>query len=157
MQDFDWQQMMKSPVANWHFVRWLAQRYDGGTPCLLCDHFCIHGHDSKYSDLVLLIININQDMKKTCPCLPACTSWLLACQRLHDSCSSRSHASRRKQLQQQQQGSHASRCKYLQQQQQGFNSQICIAQGANLCLAMILWLSAKKLPVQLPGAPTLEP
>ena len=21
--------MMKSPVANWHFVKWLAQRYDG--------------------------------------------------------------------------------------------------------------------------------
>ncbi|KAL0054843.1 hypothetical protein WJX82_003081 [Trebouxia sp. C0006] len=31
-QDFDWQQMMKSPVANWHFVRWLAQRYDGREP-----------------------------------------------------------------------------------------------------------------------------
>lgn len=29
LQDFDWQRMMKSPVANWHFVKWLAQRYDG--------------------------------------------------------------------------------------------------------------------------------
>ena len=29
LQEFDWQQMMKSPVANWHFVKWLAQRYDG--------------------------------------------------------------------------------------------------------------------------------
>jgi len=63
MQDFDWQQMMKSPVANWHFVRWLAQRYDGGAPFLLCNHFCIHDHNSKYSDLALLIININQHME----------------------------------------------------------------------------------------------
>ncbi|KAL3149099.1 hypothetical protein ABBQ32_001942 [Trebouxia sp. C0010 RCD-2024] len=31
-QDFDWQRMMKSPVANWHFVKWLAQRYDGREP-----------------------------------------------------------------------------------------------------------------------------
>jgi len=63
MQDFDWQQMMKSPVANWHFVRWLAQRYDGEALCLLCNHFCIHGHDSKYSYLASLIVNINQDME----------------------------------------------------------------------------------------------
>ncbi len=53
--------------------------------------------------------------------------------------------------------SHSSRGKYLQQQQQGFESQICIAQGVNLCLAMTLWLSAKKLPVPLPGTPALEP
>jgi len=63
MQDFDWQQMMKSPVANWHFVRWLAQRYDGGTPSLLCNHCCIHDHNSKYNDLASLIVNINQDME----------------------------------------------------------------------------------------------
>ncbi len=63
MQLFDWQQMMKSPMANWHFVRWLAQRYDGETPCLLCNHFRIHRHDSKYSDLAFLIIDINRDMK----------------------------------------------------------------------------------------------
>ena len=63
MQDFDWQQMMKSPVANWHFVRWLAQRYDGGALCLLCNHCGIHGHDSKYSDLAVLIIDIHLGMK----------------------------------------------------------------------------------------------
>ena len=62
---------MKSPVANWHFVRWLAQRYDGGAPFLLCNDCCIHGHDSKRSDLAFLIININQDLKYTHPCLLA--------------------------------------------------------------------------------------
>jgi len=63
MQDFDWQQMMKSPVANWHFVRWLAQRYDGEAPCLLCNHLCIHDHNNEYSDLAVLIIDIHLGMK----------------------------------------------------------------------------------------------
>ena len=63
MQEFDWQQMMKSPVANWHFVRWLAQRYDGEIPFLLCKRCCVSGPDSKYSDLAFLIMDIHKDMK----------------------------------------------------------------------------------------------
>jgi hypothetical protein len=55
--------MMKSPVANWHFVRWLAQRYDGEAPCLLCNHLCIHDHNNEYSDLAVLIIDIHLGMK----------------------------------------------------------------------------------------------